>query len=221
MTACRMKVVSLVTRRDGMSRKAFRDYYETHHAALSVQYFPFEKYVRNHLADAGEIGFDCIMECWIDHQKALGILTGKVERIFAEDERKFMQRRARGVEVEEILVTGQPRDLDSPNLCKEILIVQNASGAGGKELSDSLMQWGRALAADAGGKCLRMTIDRVTGMKSDLLDGDALLTAWLSTDEAVLRRAAPPPDIKILAAVLSQPYETAQPQLAEGFGPGC
>ena len=45
-----MKSVCLLTRRAGTTREAFRDYYETQHCRLGMKYFPFAKYLRNHVS---------------------------------------------------------------------------------------------------------------------------------------------------------------------------
>jgi uncharacterized protein (TIGR02118 family) len=44
------KIMLLFTRKPGMTPQAFRDYYETHHATLSVRLLPFFKsYTRNYV----------------------------------------------------------------------------------------------------------------------------------------------------------------------------
>jgi hypothetical protein len=43
------KNIALLSRRAELTRAQFRDYYETRHAPLAIGYFPFTRYVRNHL----------------------------------------------------------------------------------------------------------------------------------------------------------------------------
>src|SRR5579859_7193698 len=87
-----MKVITLIARKPGTSRAAFKAYYEENHAPLGTRYFPFDKYVRNHLVSSvpEDVGFDVLMESWLDRTKAMAILTGEIEGIFAEDEARFM-----------------------------------------------------------------------------------------------------------------------------------
>ena len=64
-----MKVSCLLTRRDDITRQAFREYYESQHAPLGMRHFPFQKYLRNHvLESSSEIDFDVIMESYFDDQ---------------------------------------------------------------------------------------------------------------------------------------------------------
>ena len=62
-----MKSLCLLTRRAGTTREAFRDYYETQHCRLGMKYFPFAKYLRNHVVAASvDIDFDCVSEFYFD-----------------------------------------------------------------------------------------------------------------------------------------------------------
>lgn len=67
------KVITLIPRKPGTTRAAFKDYYENNHAPLGTRYFPFDKYVRNHLVASHpeDLGFDVLMELWLDHGKAM------------------------------------------------------------------------------------------------------------------------------------------------------
>ena len=87
-----MKVVTLIQRKPGTTRAAFKDYYEKNHAPLGSRYFPFDKYVRNHLdsSEPADAPFDVYMEAFLDRTKAMGLLTGDVLKIFDEDEARFM-----------------------------------------------------------------------------------------------------------------------------------
>ncbi len=61
-----MKVVTLIQRKPGTTRAAFKDYYEKNHARLGTRYFPFDKYVRNHLdsSEPADVPFDVYMEAF-------------------------------------------------------------------------------------------------------------------------------------------------------------
>jgi len=215
-----VKLVNLVTRRADLTRAAFRDYYESHHAPLGTQYFPFEKYVRNHLLDSDpqDVGFDCVMECWLDHQKALGLLDGPAGEIFAEDEGKFMAQRALGVEVEEILLAGSPRDLDTPQLRKETLMLGRSPVLDRGAFDEKVAAFGRELSKQSGAGLMRLVFDKVTTPDTSALGADALLTAWFKDGAGKLPQIALPKGVTLVARVTTQPHETTASQLAAAFG---
>jgi hypothetical protein len=215
-----MKLVNPIQRREGMSRVAFKDYYENHHAPLGTQYFPFEKYVRNHLVESApaEVGFDCLMECWLDHTKAMDILTGDIEKLFADDEAKLMRRRALGVPTEEILAAGSPRGLDSTEVWKETLLLRKPEGESSEAFAERLRAWGNEVGARAGGDLIRIVVDRVVAVNYAELNADALVTAWLRRKGALLAATPLPPGATCVGTVTTVPHETTPAQLAAAFG---
>jgi EthD domain len=112
-----MKVVTLIQRKPGTTRAAFKDYYEKNHAPLGTRYFPFDKYVRNHLdsSEPADVPFDVYMEAFLDRPRALALLTGNAHaaKLFDDDEKRFMNAppRPEGFDAEERLVSGPPRGL--------------------------------------------------------------------------------------------------------------
>lgn len=89
-----MKSISLITRRDDLSRDTFRDYYESQHCALAMRYFPYQRYTRNHLSDDVSAGFDCISEFGMsDEFRAIAgnVMASESRARLLVDERAFMR----------------------------------------------------------------------------------------------------------------------------------
>ena len=101
-----IKVVTLLTRKPGMSREAFIEHYETHHRKIGEKYLSgfAVKYQRRYLtvADAAnhaptELPFDVLMEIWYPDQDALNramavLSTDEAQAEIAADEERLFDR---------------------------------------------------------------------------------------------------------------------------------
>ena len=111
-----IKVVTLLTRKPGMSREAFIEHYETHHRKIGEKYLSgfAVKYQRRYLQSAGfreqegdEPPFDVLMEIWYPDQDtldaALAVLSTDEAQaeIIADEERLFDRDLIRSYTVEE------------------------------------------------------------------------------------------------------------------------
>ena len=111
-----IKVVTLLTRKPGMSREAFIGHYETHHRKIGEKYLSgfAVKYQRRYLQSAGFKGqegatlpFDVLMEIWYPDQDtldaALAVLSTDEAQaeIIADEERLFDRDLIRSYTVEE------------------------------------------------------------------------------------------------------------------------
>ena len=111
-----IKVVTLLTRKPGMSREAFIEYYETHHRKIGEKYLRgfATKYQRRYMQSAGfreQDGaappFDVLMEIWYPDQEALNgalavLSTEEAQaEIAADEERLFDRKLIRSYTVEE------------------------------------------------------------------------------------------------------------------------
>ena len=111
-----IKVVTLLTRKPGMSREAFIEHYETHHRKIGEKYLSgfAVKYQRRYLQSAGfrdQEGdappFDVLMEIWYPDQDALNgamavLSTDDAQaEIVADEERLFNRDLIRSYTVEE------------------------------------------------------------------------------------------------------------------------
>ena len=111
-----IKLVTLLTRKPGMSREAFIEHYETHHRKIGEKYLSgfAVKYQRRYLQSAGFRGqegatlpFDVLMEIWYPDQDtldaALAVLSTDEAQaeIIADEERLFDRDLIRSYTVEE------------------------------------------------------------------------------------------------------------------------
>ena len=111
-----IKVVTLLTRKPGMSREGFIEHYETHHRIIGEKYLSgfATKYQRRYMRSAGfreQDGdappFDVLMEIWYPNQEALNgalavLSTEEVQaEIAADEERLFDRELIRSYTVEE------------------------------------------------------------------------------------------------------------------------
>ena len=111
-----IKVVTLLTRKPGMSREAFIEHYETHHRKIGEKYLSgfAVKYQRRYLQSACFRGqealmppFDVLMEIWYPDQDtlngALAVLSTDEAQaeIMADEERLFDRDLIRSYTVEE------------------------------------------------------------------------------------------------------------------------
>ena len=111
-----IQVVTLLTRKPGMSREAFIEYYETHHRIIGEKYLSgfATKYQRRYMQSAGfreQDGdappFDVLMEIWYPDQEALNgalavLSTEEAQaEIAADEERLFDRKLIRSYTVEE------------------------------------------------------------------------------------------------------------------------
>ncbi|MFL2503401.1 MAG: EthD domain-containing protein [Luminiphilus sp.] len=101
-----IKVVTLLTRKPGMSREAFIEHYETHHRKIGEKYLSgfAVKYQRRYLQSAGFRGqegaalpFDVLMEIWYPDQDTLDaalvvLSTDKAQAEITADEKRLFDR---------------------------------------------------------------------------------------------------------------------------------
>jgi uncharacterized protein (TIGR02118 family) len=109
-----MKTVSILARKSQITPLQFYDYYEEKHAPLAVKFFPFTRYVRNHLEEGSDVGFDTISEFWADEfAEIVEIRKGPAGDIMDADVARFMvPHLARGSSVDEIILSrGAQTDL--------------------------------------------------------------------------------------------------------------
>jgi hypothetical protein len=167
-----IKSISLVRRRDGMTRAEFRHYYEAHHAPLGIAWFAFDRYVRNHVADeASDPGFDCLAEFWPRDLAQIEAAFAAAASLFEEDDAKFMSPERRGGRVEEHRLAGPARIVDRPGARKRIDLLRASTLPSLKELA----MW--AHAEVEAGHATRVVLDLPIADLGNL--GDiALLYRW-------------------------------------------
>lgn len=215
-----MKGSCLLTRRAGMTRQAFREYYESSHAPLGMRYFPFQKYLRNHvLESSSEIDFDVIMESYFSDQvDVAAINNGDVRSIMDIDERAFMtQDMIRSASVDEQVLRGPPIDIAAPGTRRLMLLLNLRDPAIQPSLDEIVRPWATDLACLAGVE--RVTLDtarqQVAGYGG--FPYAAILSLWLEGSIPSVNTLAAPDPLKLETCVLTQVYETPPEELAARY----
>ncbi len=212
-----MKVVTTITKRPELTRVEFQDYYENHHAPLGTRHFPFEKYVRNHVIEAEPaVGFHCLMECWLDRDKALASLDGAMGALFAEDEARFMVTRGIGVDVVEHEIGAAPRAVDPRGIAKTAFLLANAGDLPAPDFAMAAGDWGKSLVA-ANPYLKTATLDIVLpGGDPGGLAADAVVTLWAPRRTVSLVDL--PAGVGLLAILTLESQETPPDELTANFG---
>jgi len=99
-----IKAITLLYRKEGLTREEFVRHYEEVHAPMAVQLLPmYKKYVRNHVVGVPDMidvpdikgpDFDCVSEFWFDSIEDAMALMDRVQseagQPIRDDEQKFM-----------------------------------------------------------------------------------------------------------------------------------
>ncbi|HAN68944.1 MAG TPA: hypothetical protein DCQ70_10675 [Halieaceae bacterium] len=216
-----MKSICLLSRLPGTSPEAFRDYYENNHSRLGSRYFPFAKYVRNHVISASPaVDFDVITEFFFDPDlDVAGVHSGRVREILDADERRFMEQRLiRPAGAEESLLAGPPRDVEAPGRLRQILLLNPIAGAGGNFV-DSVTAWGKQLADHQ--QVLRVTLDSASAQPpggANAFPYEALLSLWLE-DGRPVQPGEPPAGVELTVNLLTEVCESPPELLRELYQP--
>lgn len=199
-----IKTVAFMPRRADLDRAAFRAYYEKQHARLALQHFRFARYVRNHLADDQEPGFDCVSEFWHrDWEHTMRQMAGDSGAVMIADELNFLDRAAtRAAFAEEHLLAGPPRTYETGS-AKTILLLRAGPDVDRTALPKMLRQ-----RAEGCGD--RITMDLLSPLDSRPLPCDALVSFWGKPAAPV----DPPPGWTIAAALDAVAEETPDTELA-------
>jgi hypothetical protein len=202
-----VKALAFLPRRADLGRAAFRDYYETRHAPLALRYLAFTRYVRNHVLDGPDLGFDCISEFWPRSIEATAaLMRTKVGERMRADERAFSdQARLVSSGCEEVLLAGAARGEDESGVRKVALLLRTALEA--TELERVLRGATERLPVAP----VRITVDRVFGGWPAPAPCDAIL--WLhGVANAV--DVVMPPEVVVVGGVLTETAETSAADLA-------
>jgi len=216
-----MKSVCLLSHRPDSTREAFRDYYENHHSRLGSRYFPFSKYVRNHvLSSVGEPDFDVLTEFFFEDGVDVGAVhSGRVREILDADERQFMdQRLIRPASAQELLLSGSARDVAPAGTRRQLLMLNQSGDAAG--FRDAVNSWGRQLAEE--GHLSRVSVDYTQAHAPAgevRFPFDAVLSLWLQENGKALSGLQAPAAVELKAHVLTEVCESTPELLQELYDP--
>lgn len=213
-----MKTVGLFTRRPGTSRDAFRDYYENQHSRLGSRYFPFRKYVRNHLLSSSvDVDFDVISEFFFgDSVDIADVHSGRVRKILRADERQFMnQGLNRPASAEEVLLVGPPRGIASAGTRRQMLLLEKAGDDA--TFRSAVAAWGSELAVRD--KLPRTSVDYTAPSAGSRFPYDAMLSLWLPDNAEAVGALQAPEASRLVVNILTEVYESTPKLLQELFQP--
>ncbi len=165
------KSVCALAHREDSTREAFQRYYEENHAPLAITLFPFSAYVRNHVVDAADFGWDTISEFWSDDiARTAALMGGPVGEIMRADEERFMNRaRIAPGGAEDVVITPGPRaDKAGRRTC---LLLKASDEAG--NIRATARQWAEDLGRTRTGVC----VDFVTSWNTPSFPAEVLI--WL------------------------------------------
>ncbi|MDB5429822.1 MAG: ethyl tert-butyl ether degradation EthD [Caulobacter sp.] len=208
-----MKTIILVNSLEGRTRDQFREHYEAVHAPLGARWFPFYKYLRNHVVEAepGATEFDGMGEFWaiLTPAETAPILAGEAGPLFEDDRALFMSTRRSGGMVEEILLVGPPRGMDPQRTRNELAFVRKKPGVDEATFNAALRAFASELHSQK--KARRVVFNRpVEGLGN--IQGDGLLQAWPRNGQSVLRGAANDA-FELFNWVATESYETLPEEL--------
>jgi hypothetical protein len=187
-----------------ISRAAFRAHYEDRHVPLALAYFPFAKYVRNHVYRS------CLSEFWVDDVGEIhALMVSGIGDIMREDERRFTDQPRIGPAIaEEIYIAGPVRGVEEGPVAKEALLLTRSPPLTGPEFLATLQSWAMSLASPDRG-LLRITLDIVTPFENrDFPRCDAILYGWIAEHTGVLFDAVPPDGVGIHARLVLEAIES-------------
>ena len=80
------KLIALISKQESISREAFRNYYEAHHAPLVSRLLPMvARYTRSYLpeeprvpGDRGDANFDVLTELWFESENDLAAFWQRI-----------------------------------------------------------------------------------------------------------------------------------------------
>ncbi|HQR04491.1 MAG TPA: EthD domain-containing protein [Rhodocyclaceae bacterium] len=155
------KSIGIMTHWPDRDRAHFQAYYESDHAPLAIHFFPFAKYVRNHLQDLPQLDFDTLSEFWSENFTAIGtLMAGDVGRIMREDELRFMDRdKIRSAPTAEHGLWGPPRNEEATPTTRLALLLGRDESLDDTALLQRITPWAQQAAAGAHGAVRRASVD--------------------------------------------------------------
>ena len=213
-----MKSVALMSRKPGMTRADFRDYYEKNHTVLGMRYFEFRKYIRNHVVEPPEGAFDVFSEFWqADIPKVYAAMAGPIGDLMRKDGSKFIDRsQQRLANAVETLIAGAPRGVDPTPTPKTSLFLTMAPGADRSHFLDAVARWGAEIAEAAPDEIRRVTMDIIAPFENAPFPYDAIICLWHRKDAADIA-SAPPKEVVLAAKATLESCETPPDVLSKSY----
>lgn len=177
-----IRTIAFIARRADLTRARFRAHYEERHAPLARPHMGgLVHYVRNHVGDTTELGFDVISEFGYESRSAFEQIVARIASpagdAVREDELRFMDKPVNTYFAAEVAAReGGARPLPGSR-AKQLALARARDGETRAELGAALGAAARALVAS--GAACRAQVD--VACEGDPLGAppvDALLHAW-------------------------------------------
>jgi hypothetical protein len=202
-----VKTIALLSRRPGLSRGAFRDYYETKHVPLAVWCVHFTKYVRNHVIAPSAVPYDVLTEFWlVDPSVATSFAASPAGELLRKDEAHFKARDRFRAMSDESLLAGPPRDVEIGRVKKYAVILNRRPYATAADFIADAIDWGQRLGTVP--TVTRVIIDIVKPFAGSTFPADAILSLWPTElfEPGILD--TPPPSVESAKILTIDAYET-------------
>ncbi len=227
-----IKILSFKTRRSDLSFAAFRSHYEERHVPLGlshIEHFRWRKYVRNYVVgpalDGVEgVDFDCMTEFWVadrEDQKRTALFVESAEfSALDQDDRRFLDvTRRLSFEVDEELLFGSRRDVDSIATDRLAIFIERPGPVSAEDFARGVSEFARALVAEREGEAARIGLDLPRPESTQAGGSQAIVSVWAGSNRGRREKGWPAIEFPVRAVRLASVETKPEALFGGGEGP--